>query len=472
MSRIVIAGGGIAGLSIAFALRKRDPSADVVVLERAARAGGNIRTERIDGYTCEWGPDGFLDDAPETLRLVHDLGLEPRLQPCSASAKRRFIVRHGRLCAVPTSPPALVTTRLLSLRAKVRLAFEPFAAPRTDDDESIHDFAARRIGSEAAETLVGAMVSGIFAGDPRALSLQACFPRMRQLEDEHGGLIRALLAKRRKSASNGVGAPRGRLTSFVGGMNELIDGLTASLGRVVRTSSPVTRLSRPSDTPAGFTVATAEDMFRADAVVLAGPAAQSAALLRDADPRLADLLDGIPTAPLAVVCLGYDAASLGPACTLNGFGFLVPRTEPFRILGTLWETSIYPERAPAGKVLLRVMIGGACDPEAVTLDDERLTEVVLRDLAAIMGVSRRPEFVRIIRHARGIPQYVKGHPARLREIDERLETMPGLFVAGNSYRGVSINSCVSEAGRIASDVLGYVDRARPAAVTSVVARSA
>jgi oxygen-dependent protoporphyrinogen oxidase len=454
--RVVIAGGGIAGLSLAWALRTRAPEVDVVVLERASRPGGNIRTESADGYTYECGPDGFLDNAPDTLQLIRTVGLDNRLLPSHAAARRRFIRLKGRLHEVPTSPLALLRSPLLSAAGKARIAWEPFARSRHEEDESIHEFAARRIGAEAADILVGSMVSGIFAGDARVLSLQACFPRMRELEDKHGGLVRALLATRRRD-----GAPAGRLTSFVGGMSDLVNALSRVLDGAVRTSSPVLRLGRDSATGLhspqsggdGYAVTTPDGTIRADAVVLAGPASEAAALVGGFDRRLADLLDGIPTAPLAVVCLGYDTARLADCCSLDGFGFLVPRHEPIRILGALWETSIYPNRAPAGKALIRVMIGGAMDPGAVTLDDDRLLAVVRRDLAATMSLSSAPEFVRIIRHTRGIPQYVKGHLARLRQIDARLQHHPRLYLAGNSYRGVSMNACISEASRVAGMLL-------------------
>jgi oxygen-dependent protoporphyrinogen oxidase len=466
--RVVIAGGGIAGLSIAWAMRKRDRNAQIVLLERQPRTGGNIRTERIDGYLCESGPDGFLDSAPDTLRLVRELGLESRLQPSTETARRRFIVRDGRLHEVPASPRALLMTPLLSARGKARIALEPLARRRPDADESIHDFAARRIGEEAAAILVDAMVSGIFAGNPHALSLRACFPRMWQIEEEYGGLFRALLATARSRRQGaGIGAPAGRLTSFTNGMNDLIDALTTALGPIVRTSSPVLQLRKcreeepqtPATAPARYIVATAGGRIDADAVVLAGPARESACLIREFDPTLAGLLEGIPTAPLAVVSLGYEAAALERSCRLDGFGFLVPRGEQVRILGALWETSIYPGRAPSGKALLRVMVGGACDPGAVALDDEQLLAVVRLDLERIMGVRFAPEFVRIIRHSRGIPQYVKGHLERLQQIGTLLEQHPGLHLAGNSYRGVSINACVAEADQVAGAALGRVPAA-------------
>jgi oxygen-dependent protoporphyrinogen oxidase len=457
MKRIVIAGGGIAGLSIAFALQKRAPAAHILLLERAPRTGGNIRTEQIDGYICEAGPNGFLDNAPETWRLIRDLKLESRVLASSDTARRRFIVRRERLREVPTSPRSLLTTSAVSARAKVRIAMEPFARSRVEDDESIFEFAARHIGTEAADTLVGSMVSGMFAGDPRALSLRACFPRMRQMEDQHGSLVRAMLAGRRTRKTGATPLPAGRLTSFTAGMSELIGALTGALGGSIRTSTGV-RVLWPQPGAAGreYVVATSGGAIQADAMVLAGSSADSAALVRGFDPALANLLSGIPSAPLAVVCAGYPAAAIEKTCLLNGFGFLVPRREPFRILGAVWESSVYSNRAPAGKALLRVMVGGALDRGAVALTDHQLLEIVRRDLAGIMGVTERPEFVRIIRHTRGIPQYVTGHLTRLREIDERLRAFPGLFLAGNSYRALSMNACIAEADGIADAVLTHL----------------
>jgi protoporphyrinogen/coproporphyrinogen III oxidase len=455
--RIAIVGAGIAGLSIAWALRTRRPDVDLVVLDRRPRPGGNIRSERIDGYLCEWGPDGFLDNSPPTIQLARELGLGSCLQPSSDAARRRFIFRNGRLHEVPTSLSTLITTDLLSARGRARVACEPFARPRPKAEESIHEFAARRIGEEAADVLVASMVSGIFAGDARALSLQACFPRMSQLEQEHGSLVRAVIATawRRRRRGQAIGAPAGRLTSFTGGMATLTDALAHALRGCVRLSSPALQLHKSSGR---YSIASSTEVSGVDAIVLAGPASESARLVRSVDTDLADLLDGIPTAPLAVICLGYDASALSNCCGLKGFGFLVPEGEPVRTLGALWESQIYPNRAPDGKSLLRVMIGGACDPDVVALDDDRLLAIVREDLRATMGITIAPEFVRVVRHTRGIPQYVKGHVARMQQIEMRLRRHLGLYVAGNSYRGVSINSCIAEAGRIAETVLSDVER--------------
>lgn len=468
MKRIVIGGAGIAGLAIAHAIRERDPGIDIVVLEREQRAGGNIRTEMTGGYTCEWGPDGFLDNAPATLALVRRVGLGPRLLPSHDAARRRFIFRGDRLHEVPMGPLAFPRSGLLSFRGKARIAWEPFARRRPEGDETIHAFAARRIGEEAASVLVDAMVSGIFAGDAHALSLRACFPTLWQMETDHGGLFKALLATRRtRPRTDAVGAPAGRLTSFIGGMAELIDAVAHALDDQVRLGSPLLGIRRgaAADTVAdsgplhGYTVHTPHGALEAGAIVFTGTSDNAAELVSDFDSTLGSLLAGIKGAPLAVACLGYDerrlTADRGP---LNGFGFLVPRGEQVRILGALWETSIYAGRAPEGKALLRVMIGGASDPLASTLDDEALLAVVRADLQRTMGLAVAPEFVRIIRHGRGIPQYTVGHVARLQRIDELLQAHPGFFLAGNSYRGVALNSCIAEADAIAERVLAHVTR--------------
>jgi oxygen-dependent protoporphyrinogen oxidase len=467
MSRIVVAGAGVTGLSIARAIRRRDPRADVVIVEGNPQPGGNVKTERVDGYLCEWGADGFLDNAPDTLALVREIGLQDRLLPSRDAARRRFIYSRGVLHEVPVSPLAFLKSGLLSPAGKARIAWEPFAHRRPEADETIHDFAARRIGDEAASVMIDSMVSGIFAGDARALSLRACFPKMWQMEAEHGGLFRAMLATRkRRKKEDAMGAPAGHLTSFVGGMTELIQGLAASLGSAVRTSSPVMELQRgrraqafrPNGMPSGYTIVTPQGPIEADAVVLTGPSSEAAALVRPFDSTLASLLAAVSTAPLVVLCLGFDEAALvGDRGALNGFGFLVPRREQIRMLGALWESAIYPNRAPDGKALMRVMIGGARDPDVIELDDDTLLRIVREELQQTMGLRIAPEFVRIVRHRRGIPQYLVGHVARLQRIDALLQPYPGLFLAGNSYRGVSINSCVAESGAIAERVLAHVN---------------
>jgi len=466
MKRVVVVGGGIAGLATAHALGRRDADLDVVVLESAPRCGGNIRSEWLEGYLCEWGPNGFLDSVPETLALVRDLGLEGRVQKANHAARRRFIFRDGRLHTVPTGPGAFLATGLLSWPGKLRVAAEPFAGPRPEGDETIHEFAARRIGKEAAEIMVGSMVSGVFAGDAHALSLRAAFPKMWQMETDHGGLFRALFARMREKRvkrGDAVGSPLGTLTSFRDGTEELVRAAAASLGDRLRLGTRVSGLVRAGS---GWRIEVEGDTpVEADAVVLASPPWVSARIVASLDDALAAELAAIPGAGLAVVALGYAGGDL--ARPLDGFGFLAPRGHGVRSLGVLWDSSMYPGRAPAGHALVRVMIGGAHDLAAVELEESELLDVVRRDLRTTMGLTADPVFVRVFRHPRGIPQYVVGHLDRLARIEARLARQPGLFVTGNGYRGVAINACVAESGPLAERVLAVLagDRTAPSPVS-------
>jgi len=451
---------------VSYEIRRRAGEAvNLVCLEASDGPGGNIRTDRTDGYVLEWGPTGFLDNVPATPALVHRLGLDDEVQKADESAAIRWIWRAGRLRRVPSSPPAFLTSDILSWPAKLRVAMEPFARRRPDGDESVFDFAARRIGRESARVLVGAMVTGIYAGDARALSLRATFPKMWAMETEHGGLVRAMLARRKAAraagtASAGPAGPGGVLTSFRGGLQTLIDRLAERVGPALRTGAPVDAVGDAGSR--GFRVVLRHGApLDADAVVLACPAWRAAEIVRAADPAMATAMDGIPSAPVAVVHLGFATSSLGE--TPTGFGFLVPRGEGLGMLGTLYSSNIFPGRAPAGTTLLTVMLGGAHEPDVVGRPDGDIVAAARAELQRAAGVGVAPRFVRIFRHPRGIPQYTLGHLDRVAEIERRLATHPGLHVCGNSYRGISLNLCVDEAPRIAEAVLAGLDAAGPRA---------
>ena len=430
-------------------------------LEAHPQPGGNIRTERSDGFVCEWGPTGFLDNAPATLALARRVGLGERLLPAGPQAESRFIYRAGKLRRVPMTPGAFLASGILSPWGKLRLLGEPFGRRAPDGiDESVRDFAARRIGGQAAAILVDAMVSGVYAGDAARLSLKATFPKMHEMESAHGSLFRAMLAKRKEARTKGKKAggpagPGGRLTSFRNGLQEIIDALAASLGDRLRTDCPVSAVSDLGDR--GFRVHLVEGSpIDTDTVVVAVPAWNAADLLRQLQPPLAAVLEQIPSAPVAVVHCGFAAGALGTEP--EGFGFLVPRAQGPRILGSLWISSIFTGRAPDGRVLMTTMIGGAHDPEALDLDDEALVRIVRQDLGRVMDVVANPYFVKVMRHPKGIPQYTLGHSERLERIDACLKEHPGLWLSGNSYRGISVNACVEEAPRVADQVLDHFSR--------------
>jgi oxygen-dependent protoporphyrinogen oxidase len=456
MKRVVVVGAGIAGLTTAFELR--DAARDrfgVTVLEAADRPGGNLRTEHADGYICEWGPNGFLGNAPDTLALVDRLGLTARLLVSNDASRRRFLYQRGRLRQLPDGPVSFLTSNVLSLAGRLRVLGEPLARQRRGCDETIHAFAVRRIGREAADVLIDPMVSGIFAGDSRALSLRACFPKLWRMEAEHGGLVRAMLAtlRRRPSGTNPMSRRRGRLTSFVGGVQELVDALAHSTGAALRTGVCASSVVRSPSPGSRWRVITASgESLQADVVVLAGSGSSSARIVRDLDPELAAAFRSIPCAPLVVVALGYDRPTLGHP--LDGFGFLAPSREGLPILGAVWDSSVYSNRAPRDAALVRVMLGGAREPSVVNRSDDELLVAARAGLRQAMGITAAPRWTRVIRHPGGIPQYTVGHLDRLAAIEERLAEHPGIFITGNSYRGVSINSCITDAFAVAQRVVG------------------
>lgn len=479
MARLVVVGGGITGLTTALKVRdlaeERGRRVQVTLLEASERLGGNIRSERERGFTMEWGPNGYLDNVPETPALVRRLGLEERVQRADESAARRYLYRDGRLHLLPTGPLGFLTSPVLSLPGRLRVFWEPFAPGRPEGErETIYEFASRRIGDEAARVLIDAMVSGVYAGDIHTLSLKSTFPKMFAMESEYGGLVRAMLArmKQRRAAKKrvaelraqgeqveelvrpgGPAGPGGTLTSFTGGLEVWIEGLADELEGCWQVSSPVTAVrAAPGGAGSRYLVEVAGDrILPADGVVMTVPAPKAAPPLRSLDRALAGEIDTLPTASLVVVALGYEEADLDGAP--DGFGFLVPRQEGIRMLGCLWDSSIFPGRAPEGKVLLRVMIGGAHDPDAVALPEQQLLEIVRSELARTMGIQAEPVLTRVFRHPLGIGQYPLGHPERLDRIHGHLERYPGLFVAGSSYYGVSMNACIQKASEQAPEIL-------------------
>jgi len=460
--RVVVVGAGIAGLTTAYRIRERARRAgapvSVTVLEATDRVGGNIHTEDAGGFTVEWGPNGFLDNQPSTLDLARDLGLQAELQPADERAATRFIWKNGSLRQLPAGPASFLMSSVLSLRGRLRVLLEPLQ-PRgpIDRDESVRDFGVRRIGAEAADTLIDAMVSGVFAGDASSLSLPSAFPRMREMEAEHGSLMRAMVARmsRRSGAGRASGGgpsgPGGTLTSFRRGMSTLPQALADAMGSALRTAVPVRGISPDSgDGSWCVHLSDGEDLI-ADEVVFAVPARAAAAVLRDVGPSVASELDETPVAGLAVVALGFSEEALRGAP--DGFGFLIPRSEGLRSLGCLRDSSIFPGRAPSGHALLRVMIGGAHDPEAVDAEESDLVETVLRELGTTLGITAQPVLTRVIRHPRGIAQYNVGHGERLGSIEQSLARLPGLSLTGSAYHGVAMNACTARADRDAEMIL-------------------
>ncbi len=463
MKRVVVAGGGLSGLAAAWAVaeetsRLGEP-VDVLVLEREAVPGGKIRSERCGGFLCEAGPNGFLDNKPSTLALSRRLGMGEALLRSNDGARRRYIFVGGQLKALPEDPVSFLLSDLLSIRGKLRLAAElllPQGDP--DEDESVAAFVRRRLGEEVLDKLIDPMSAGIYAGDPNVMSLRSSFPRVHQLEQQFGGLIRGMLALQKMARASGRAGPQGAgpggvLWSYREGTAELIRWLADRLTpERVRTGVEAAALERRGQ---GWRVRLGTgEAVDADAVVLAVPAYDGARLLGPLDGRLADLLHAIPYVPAAVVCTGFPASAVPRA--LDGFGFLIPRSEGRRILGSLWSSSIFAGRAPGGHVLLTQIVGGARNPELVGLGDAELAAVVREELRVTMGIEAEPSFLWIRRWTRAIPQYVVGHGERLAEIEERVRALGPVFLAGNAFYGIGINDCTARAEALGPEVAARV----------------
>jgi protoporphyrinogen/coproporphyrinogen III oxidase len=462
MPRVVVIGGGLSGLAAAFRIRQFLPGCELVVLESAARPGGNVWTERDRGFTFEFGPNGFLDSKSSTRDLCRDLGIESRLIPASeGSRKNRFLFLDGRLHKLPGSIPGLLRTPLLSLPAKLKLLTEPVRRRPRDlpADESIAAFATRRFGREVADTFIDALVTGIHGGDPATLSVAAAFPRLPKFERDHGSVIRGFLraSKEKRRAAEAAGLPNPgppRMWSFHDGLRVLIDALAAAVS--VRTGVSVRRIEKSAD---GWLVrGDGADAWPADAVVVTCPAHRQAELLADLDPALADEIAGIGSTPIAVTVVGYRRADVPH--DLDGFGYIAPQRTRRDALGVQWCSSIFPDRAPPGCVTWRVLCGGVNRPDAMTWDDETLLRKVHAELAVTMGVTGEPIFHRIVRWPRAIPQYAIGHPDRVARIDALAAKHRGLMLGGNAFRGIAMNDCTEQAERIAEELTNRPDRTR------------
>lgn len=466
MSRTVVVGAGIAGLALAHALR-RGGDADVLVLEAAPRPGGRIQSPRVGGFVCEAGPTGFLDNEPATLELVEELDLGGRLLRSDDSARRRFLLRGGEFHELHTNPLRFLRSPLLSRRGKLRMLMEPLVRAKRSGEESVGGFARRRLGGEVADYLVDPMVSGVFAGDLDRLSLPAAFPKMVEMEREHGGLFKAMKARRKQIAARaqeqgtekaGPAGPGGVLYSFDEGMQVLVDALARELGPSLRCGEAVRELA--AEPGGGWRLGLDGGPVMAGRVVLALPAPASAALLRPLSPVAAGALSQVPFSPVHVVMQAYRREQVSH--DLQGFGFLVPRKEGRRILGTLFHSSIFPAHTADGAVLLRTMVGGARNPQARELDEVALGALVREETGGLLGISGEPLLQQVVRWPAGIPHYELGHLDRVEVARAALDELGGLELAGNSVAGIGVNHCIRHARDLAAELLAGGGDAREA----------
>jgi oxygen-dependent protoporphyrinogen oxidase len=453
MASVAVIGGGLTGLTAAYYLKQR--GSRVVVYEASDRIGGAVKSERRNGYLVELGPNSMSPPSPVVATILAELGLEPSRVTAAPAGRHRYIVRRGRLVRLPLTPPELLTSRLLSNAAKLAIFGEPLVeAGDSPVDESVAAFVRRRFNQEVVDYIANPFVAGTFAGDPEQLSVRHAMPQLHSLERTHGSLMRAYaktLKARRETGQSPDGL--GSVTSFRNGLQEIPDAFGRELGGEVRLGAPVTQLRTG---PKGWTVGAAFQSPEVyDAIVYAAPAHA----LDDIDLDIAggerlSTLSSIVHPPVAVLALGFRREQVAHA--LDGFGFLTPEVERRRVLGVIFSSSLFPDRAPEGHVMLTAFVGGTRDPDFVQSDPQTLTARVLDDLRNLLGTQGEPTFRAVQVWPKAIPQYVLGY-GRFKDIADQTErSNPGLVLAGTYRDGVSLGDAIGSGARAASRVTAFL----------------
>lgn len=477
--RIAVIGGGISGLAAAHRLLELAPEIRLTLFESSDRLGGVLRTERSDGYLLEHSADNFITNVPWAVELCRRVGLADRLLPTREAQRRALVVHRRRLVPIPAgfhllSPSQLgplLRSPLLSWRGKARFLAEWFIpARRTGGDESLASFTRRRLGREAFERLVQPLVSGIYTADAEKLSMAASLPRFLEMERHEGGLLRGGLkeAARRtagetantSTANNSSGARYGLFVAPREGMSSLVEAIAERLpSDAVRLNTPVNRLELDDTEPGAadgaiqpWLVSTPSGVERFDAIVIALPAPAAAALLQASAAELAELLRRIAYAGSAIVLAGYRREQI--AHSLDAFGFVVPAVERRGMLATSFSSVKFADRAPGGRVLLRVFFGGADRPEQLDLDDSALAAMACEELGELLGARGDPELLRVARWPATMPQYHVGHVELVAEIERLAARYPNLALAGNAYHGVGIPNCIHSGEQAAERLAG------------------
>ena len=461
MTRIAIIGGGISGLSAAFAIeewRRRGSEVEYTLYESSSRFGGVLRTEHIHGCVVEAGPDSFLTEKPWAADLARALGLGDQLIGSNDANRKTYILTHGRLVEMPDGLMFMVPTKILptgmsplfSWKTKLRITQEMFHPPRAvDHDESVAAFIERHYGSEMVDRLADPLLSGVYGGEAANLSVRAVLPRFVEMERMHGSLGRGMLAARKKMRSWKNSAPP-IFTSLKNGMQTLADAIVAQLTPTSLRINTTAAAIEPQAASWLVSAGMQSDVF--DAVILALPAGAASSLLRMAGPELSAELAAIGYTSSITVALGFDKdvrQTLPP-----GFGFLVPRSEGKRILAATFVHNKFPHRAPEDRALLRCFFAGKNAEDVWPLADDQIVAIVRHELQEILGLRADPLFTRVYRWKSAMAQYNVGHLDRLDRIERLRQKLPGLALAGNAYRGIGVPDCVRSGTDAVKQLLG------------------
>ncbi len=467
-SHIVIIGGGIAGLATAYYLQKYAQENDIpltyTLVEKSPKFGGKIVTNTEGGFIIEGGPDSFISQKPWAYKLAIELGLEDRLIGTNDARRKTYVVHKGKLRPLPDGVMLIIPTRflpfalspLISPLGKLRMGMDLFIPPKKDDsDESLSDFITRRLGREALDKIAEPLMAGIYVADPMRLSLKSTFPRFIAMEQKYGSLIKGMLSQmkaRAQAAKNGNSPPKLPLfMTLRGGLTELVETIVANLTGELISSVRVDALTRTDD--GRYAVELSNGIVRhADRVVIAAPAPAAAVLVENHSAELAAQLRQIRYLSTATVSLAFNRAEINHP--LDGFGFVVPKSEDCKLMACTWVSTKFDHRAPDDQVLLRVFVGGYKREKLVDLPDAELVTLVRGELRRLMGITAEPTRAEIYHWHKSNAQYDVGHMERVDEIERiAAETLPGVYFTGSAFRGVGIPDCIRQGEETAKAII-------------------
>jgi protoporphyrinogen/coproporphyrinogen III oxidase len=455
---VIIIGEGITGLCAAYWMKKR--GIKVTVLAKDNEVGGTMKSVLDQGFLYETGANTALETTPLFKELITELNLKTEFTYANPEGKNRYILRDGVLLSMPLGPGSFISTKLFSSAAKLRVMKEPFIG-RAEKEESIAEFVERRLGREFLDYAIDPFVAGVFAGKPEQLSVRSAFPKLYALEEKYGGLVKGMIkgAKERKQRAEKA-KDRAETFSFVSGMQKLPEAIGASLGNSVIFNAKVTNIrnlttmrNEPVNEPDArrylieYLHHDKEAEIEADHVVFAVPAYDASPIIKSLSRETAHILSSIYYSPIISIFLGVRREDIGRR--LDGFGFLIPSKEKRKILGCLWNSCLFDNRAPAGMVALNAFIGGSRQPELTTMNDERVIQTTLDELKSIMQLSGKPVYLHLTRWQKSIPQYEVGYQHKMNAVTRFEESQPGIVLAGNYRGGISVGDCVQNAHEIA-----------------------
>ncbi len=466
--KICIVGGGLSGLATASKLQRLLPNAAIEIREATHRVGGVIHTERLGSYLVDHGADMFATNPPAAIQLCEELGVSNQLMQPLAEDRGAKIVCEGRLVPLPegfvlmraTQLMPMLRTPLLSVTGKVRFLVERWIPRRRKagiqhDDESIGEFVSRRMGREMLDRIVAPLTAGIYTADINRLSMLATMGPIAEMEAKYGSLAKATAARRRTGQDsverNSTGARYSQFRAFQGGMIQLIQSLVDDLpAETIHTDSPVQKITPRKN--GGWQVDLTKKSLLCDELVLATPPQVSAKLLQDQCAVAAKLLGEIEASSVAIVILGVDQSQIKKPA--NCFGFVVPLQENKKILACSFASAKFAERAPMNKVLIRVFVGGAMQPELLTGTDQAIISLVREELAQLIGLGGEPEVAKVVRWNNAMPQYHVGHLDRIEKIEQAIEPVQHLTMISNAFHGVGIAPLISQAEKVAKTIAG------------------